>query len=142
VRQQLAHANLRRIVRRVLPPAQLRHVGFDRCIERELALVPELQDGQRGERLGHRRDAEQCVAADGAPGVHVLHAARLHVHQPAILHDPPHHAGNVRVETVVLHRPVDLAEHRCFLGGHGRDEDPADGRRGERDSRNQGATGA
>ena len=142
VREQIAHTNLRRVVRRVFPPAQLRHVRFDGCIERELALVPELQDRQRRERLRHRRDAEQGVRVDGTLRVHVLHAGALHVHQPAILHDSPHHAGNVRVEAVVLHRPVDLGEHRRVLGEHGLDEDTAHDRHGDRDSRDQGATGA
>ena len=142
VRQQLAHANLRRVVRRVLPLPQLRHVRFDGCIERELALVPELQDRQRRERLRHRRDAEKSVGVDGTLRVDVLHAGALHVHQPAILHDSPHHAGNVGVEAVVLHRPIDLGEHRRVLGEHGLDENAAHDRHGDRGSRDQGATGA
>ena len=123
VRQQFAHANLRRVFRRILPPAQLRHVGFDRRVERELALVSELQDRQRRERLRHRRDAEQRVSGDGTLRVDVLHARALHVHQPAVLHDAPHHAGDVRVEAVVLHRAIDLGEHRRVLGEHGLSED-------------------
>ena len=102
----------------------------------------QLQDRQRRERLRHRRDAEERVGVDGTLRVDVLHAGALHVHQPAILHDAPHHAGNVRVEAVVLHRPIDLGEHRRVLGEHGLDEGTAHDRHGDRDSRDQGATGA
>ena len=64
------------------------------------------------------------------------------MHQPAILHDAPHHAGNVRVEAIVLHRRVDLGEHRGVLGEHRLDEDTADDRHGDRDGGAKAATGA
>ena len=63
--------------------------------------------------------------------VDVLHAGALDVHQPAPLHDAPHHPGNVRVEAIVLHRPVHVGEDRRVLGedrghertAHERDDD-------------------
>ena len=43
VRQQLTNANLGRVVCRVLPSAQLWHMSFHRCVERESAIVAQLR---------------------------------------------------------------------------------------------------
>ena len=53
-----------RIAGRIAPAAHLRHIGLGERVELEPALVAQLQDGERGERLGHRGDAEQAVGVD------------------------------------------------------------------------------
>ena len=66
------------------------------------------------------------VRVDRTLRVEVLHAGALHVDQAAILHDAPHHAGNVRVEAIVLHRPIDLGDCRGGrLGERRADEETA-----------------
>ena len=47
----------------------------------------------------------------------VLDAGALHVHEPAVPHDAPDHAGDVRVEAVGLHPAIDLGEYSGVLGG-------------------------
>ena len=75
--------------------------------------------------------------------VDVLHAGALHVHQPAVLHDAPHHAGDVRVEAVVLHRAIDLGEDVGVLGprGAGAAGDERQRHGGDTGGANDGGTG-
>ena len=56
---------------------QLRHFWkmlLDRIIERELALLDELHERRRGDRLGHRCDPEQCIGGQGAAGRDIGHS--------------------------------------------------------------------
>ena len=64
------------------------------------------------------------------------------MHEPAILHDSPHHAGNVGVAAVVLHPPVDLGERRRVLGEDGLGEGTVQDRNGDRESHDKAATWA
>jgi hypothetical protein len=118
--EQIADADLRGILGGVAPRLQLRDVGFGRRIERQLAVIAQLQDRQRGERLAHRGDAEQRLRCHRPFRHHILDAGTFHVHEASVLDDAPDQAGNVGVEAVVLHLAVDLREDgRCLRPGRG-----------------------
>ncbi len=90
VRKQIAHANSRRIFGRITPVANLRNVRFRRGVERKFSFVAQLQDGKRGEGLGHRGDAKERLRGHRPLGLHILHAKAFHVLEPSIHHNSVH----------------------------------------------------
>ena len=64
VAEQLANGQRRRVARGPLHPRELRDPSRHRVFERQPAIVAQLQHRQRGEALGHRRDAERGVRRD------------------------------------------------------------------------------
>ena len=89
--------HLRRIARRIDERLHLRDVLLRRIVERQLAFVAQLQDGDRGEALGHRRDAEDRVGGDRRLRRHVAIAGDAGVRELAVDDHAPGRAGHVRV---------------------------------------------
>jgi hypothetical protein len=104
--QQVAHPNPRRIVGRVAPAAHLRDMLFGEVVEAELALVAQRQDGERGERLAHRGDAEAGLRLDRR-AARVAPSFDAQMRQPPVEHDSIDDAGYRRFRLEVIERAVD-----------------------------------
>src|SRR5882762_7211637 len=59
----------------------------NRIVEKELALLVQHHHGRAGDRLGHRRHAEDGVRLHRLPGVQILKAEPFEVSQLAAPHD-------------------------------------------------------
>jgi hypothetical protein len=95
--------------------AQLRQPGDDAVVEREEAAVPELHDGDGGERLGDGRPVVDGALVHGLAQLAVGEAAEVPCRHPAVLHQ--HRAGTddavARREGVHgLYEPVPAAWRR------------------------------
>ena len=95
--KQVAHPNARAVLRRIGPALHFGHIVFGEIVEAELAVVAQLEDRERGERLGHRGDAEQAVGGDGPLVGDVLDAEALHIGKLAVLDDAIDDAGHVLI---------------------------------------------
>jgi hypothetical protein len=77
-----------------LQSPELRQIFFRGIIDADPALLDELHQGHRRDRLGHRGDAEQRVRGEGAPGRHVSNAERATIKHVLAIgdqhHDPWH----------------------------------------------------
>jgi hypothetical protein len=96
---------------------ELRHVGGDRRVERDLAFIAQHQDRERGHGLGHRGDAEAGTGGHRPPGLAIGSADGLGPAQRAIGDQPEHEAWNVVLLGEVLQRRAQRL--RC-LSGEGR----------------------
>ena len=61
VRQQMTDRDARRVARRILQRLQLGHIALRGIVERQLAVVAQLQDRHCGEAVRHRCDAKDGV---------------------------------------------------------------------------------
>ena len=66
VAHQLPDGQWRRIARRQLHAREFRDPFRHRIFERQLAVISQLEDRERGEALGHRRNAERRRRRDGS----------------------------------------------------------------------------
>ena len=82
--EQVPDRDGRRVPGRQRDTGKLRDVPGHRVVERQLALVAQREDGQRGEALGHRRDAEDRLRRRGLVRLHVTHAHRARGRQLAV----------------------------------------------------------
>ena len=74
---------------------KLRQVFFGRVIETEAALLDELHQCQRSDRLGHRGDTKQRVWRERAPGRDVRHAECALIKHALAIGDQRDHARHV-----------------------------------------------
>ncbi len=74
---------------------ELRKVLLGRIVEAEPALFNQLHHGQRGDRLGHRRDAEDGIDGHRAAARGVRHSEGSLVHDAAAIRDHRDHAWNI-----------------------------------------------
>ena len=106
-RQEVADRDRRRVGRWWCPAGQRGHVQAHRVVEPEATLVAQQEDGRRRERLGHRRDPVDRVGV-GPAVLAVADGARpRRVHEPAVAHDPPRDARDLRLAGEALEPPVD-----------------------------------
>ena len=89
---------------------ELRHVALGGIVERQLPLVSELQDGHRGEALGHRRDPEDRVGVDRRVRYDIAHARRSGMGQLTVDDNAPRGAGHVRGPGEVGEQAIDVGE--------------------------------
>jgi hypothetical protein len=80
----------------------------DRVVEAELATPGEHQDGGRGERLGDRADAKDCLGLDRDLGVDVGEAVALGQHGVALPHHHDRRTGDGLVGEGLRHHRVEL----------------------------------
>ena len=92
---------------RILQRLQLRHVALGGIVEREPALVAQLEDRHRGEALRHRRDAEHRVRLDRRLGGDVAKAGRADVRELAVDDHAPGRAGDVLARDEVAKGLID-----------------------------------
>ena len=106
-----------------MPAAHFRNIGLGGRVELEPPLVAELEDGQRGERLGHRGDSEQAVGGDDLVGIPGAAAERLDVGEAALGDDAPGEARNVLLGAIALEmsveRGADILDPPGEAGGGG-----------------------
>jgi hypothetical protein len=112
--EQVAHADARAVRRGIGPAAQFGNIAFRRIVEPQLAIIAQFEDGERGERLGHGGDAEQCVGGDRAARRQFLHPLCPDQLQPVGGDDAIGKAGDI----VFGHEG---GEQRVGLGLDGRD---------------------
>ena len=112
VAEQLPDPERRAVARRQLHAREfgkpLRHQVF----ERQLALIPQLQNRQRRETLRHRGDAKRRAGRDRSVGGPVPHARRFDMREPVVDHHAPHHPGNLPLGRVPAEDPVDFRKRR------------------------------
>ena len=94
--QEMPDRDHRRVPARIGESPQLRHIPLGRVVERQHAGIPQLQDRQRGEALGHRGDAEDGTGVHRGAARELPDATRGHVHQLAIDEQPPGNPRNPR----------------------------------------------
>ncbi len=103
--------------------AQLRQVGDDPVIERKEAAVPELHDGDGGERLGDRRPVVDGALVDGLAQLGIGEPSQVPGRLPAVLHQDCAGADDAVARSEAVHRlhePVPAARRRrAPLGGGG-----------------------
>ena len=119
VREQVSQRDARRIVGRVTQSTELRDIPLRRIIERQLALVAQLEDRHRGERLGHAGDAEHRIALHRSGALHIPQAGGAEVRQAAIDHDAPGSPRDVLSGDELAHDAIDLRVGGRELGGAG-----------------------
>jgi hypothetical protein len=84
-------------------------VFLDGIVEPEPALLDELHRGGRGDRLGHRRDAEQRICRQRPAGRDIGFAERALVQHPLAIGRHGDHAGKVLVPDRLAQLVVEAA---------------------------------
>ena len=108
--EELPDSERRGVVRRQFHAREFGNPLRHRIFERQLALIAQLENGERGETLRHRGDAKHRAGRDGRIRGAIPHAGRFDVREPAIDHDTPHHAGNLFVGGVMAKDLVDFRQ--------------------------------
>ena len=115
--QQVTDRDRWRVGRGVRKRLQFGHVSGHRSVERELALVPQLHDGHRGEVLCHGGDAEDAVGHRFGVGRDITDARGPRVHQCSVDDHAPRDAGRRFTLREVQEGLVDLGEGARQFGG-------------------------
>ena len=110
--EQVADADARRVAGRIAPIAHFRNMGLGQVVERKLAFIAQLEDGQGRERLRHRSDAEQAVGRDRPLLLEVLGPDRLDVDESTIGDDAIDKPGCMRIQLEIDEHAVDRGDRR------------------------------
>ena len=113
--QEMPQRDGRRIGRQRSQAAQFGDIPLDGIIERELALVTQLQDRHRRERFGHAGDAEHRVTPHRLAALDIAQPDGADVGELAVDDDAPGGAGDVLARDELAHHPVHLGIGRGQL---------------------------
>ena len=99
----------------------LGQILLGRIVEADAALLDELHERERRDRLGHRGDAEQRIGGERTAGGDVRHAERALIKHALAVGDERHDARHIlaldrRPQAGVNRRPGALVLRECFAG--------------------------
>ena len=111
----MAQRESRRIRGGIVQRLQFRQEFLDRIIQRELAGIAQLQDGDGREALRHGSDAEDAVRLHLGTGGYIAQSAGADMRHLAVDHDAPGSARHVFAREEFVHQSVDFPETRGQL---------------------------